>query len=495
MSILHCQTIHKRYLPVPLAFQYPLFYFCIPTGPSVKRGTSAILYGPNGLFSIVPQDYIDKGKEPVFEKLSKYLHQAGISLEPWHDTYLVTLPRVLGYHFNPLSVHFVVNTNTNSVDWWIMEVSNTFGEKHLYILNDESQTGPTTWKVARRFHVSPFNPTSGSYIFNIKSPLAADGSIDKVDVSITYVEEKDGKQDKVFWARFWSTHAFEMSNYNLLKTIATYPLTAFKTVPRILYQANRLHNKGLLVFDKPNPSTDWKGNQGTVVVNAPSAWESFCWNKICAQLNQRAATDQVALEIHSADRELKHDLLYEGKIPGHGTRLRVDLKNMSLFTTLVACALPPKTVKLQHDLLWPMIVSYIRGDYEVEYKGDAMDKQDETVQGLLVFWNSLLQPTPLPTSTLVARLERGLRSLFSASQVGFATSVSDVTSMTKGFLVESFGWASMETLGAQWVWDPYGIDKRIEKYWVDSRLGVGGKEEQKERYRCMLCKRVLKQLA
>jgi DUF1365 family protein len=488
MSVFYCQTMHKRYSPIPLAFQYPLFYFCVPTGPSNKVGASPWLYGKGGVFSIVAQDYIDKGSEPVWIKLQKYLKQANIELEAWHESYLVTLPRVLGYHFNPLSVHFVVNTRTNKVDWWIMEVSNTFGEKHLYILNDACQTSPGTWKVPRQFHVSPFNPTTGDYIFNIKSPLGPKGTVDKIDVSITYHDQ----EGKVFWARLWSTEALEMTNLNLLKTIFTYPLTAFKTVPRILYQANRLHNKGLLVFDKPNPSTEWKGTQGTVVVNEPTTWETFCWNKIRSQLD--GIPDGMPLEIHSADKELQNDLLYTGRVLGRGKGISVSLRNMGLFTTLMACPLPPKTIQLEHDLLWPMILSYVRGDYDVTYTlPEDEHVQDATVQGLLVFWTSLLQTKPLPTSSTVALLERRLRSFFSSSQVGFATSMSDLTSMTKGFFVETFGWASMETLGAQWVWDPYGIENRIVKYWQEDVI-VGGKEEQKERSRTQVCKRVLKQL-
>ena len=52
---------------------------------------------------------------------------------------LLCYPRIWGYVFNPLSVFFVYDKNSNLITI-LYEVKNTFGEQHTYIFNYKKQT-------------------------------------------------------------------------------------------------------------------------------------------------------------------------------------------------------------------------------------------------------------------------------------------------------------------------------------------------------------------
>ena len=49
----------------------------------------------------------------------------------------------------------------------VVEVNNTFGDRHVYPLNDSEQTAAYRWEATRdkEFHVSPFNNLTGTYHF------------------------------------------------------------------------------------------------------------------------------------------------------------------------------------------------------------------------------------------------------------------------------------------------------------------------------------------
>jgi len=51
--------------------------------------------------------------------------------------YVITMPRILGYVFNPLNVYFCYDENNYICDI-LYEVSNTFGERYEYVFHIHS---------------------------------------------------------------------------------------------------------------------------------------------------------------------------------------------------------------------------------------------------------------------------------------------------------------------------------------------------------------------
>ena len=76
--------------------------------------------------------------------------------------------RVLGYVFNPISV-FWCHDAAGVLRHVIIEVHNTYGARHAYLL-PPTETGPTA--VTKTFHVSPFDEVEGYYLVDAPRPDA-----------------------------------------------------------------------------------------------------------------------------------------------------------------------------------------------------------------------------------------------------------------------------------------------------------------------------------
>ncbi|MDO5648897.1 DUF1365 domain-containing protein [Paracoccus sp. (in: a-proteobacteria)] len=79
---------------------------------------------------------------------------------------LITLPRSSGYGFNPVS--FWMLRRDGALRAVLAEVSNTFGERHSYLIrhpDDAPITRSDRITAEKRFHVSPFLPRAGEYVF------------------------------------------------------------------------------------------------------------------------------------------------------------------------------------------------------------------------------------------------------------------------------------------------------------------------------------------
>ena len=82
----------------------------------------------------------------------------------------MTLPRMLGYVFNPVSFWFC-RDRSGALRAVLCEVNNTFGESHCYLVHhdDRRPIEPDAWLEGRKvFHVSPFLPVEGGYRFRFR---------------------------------------------------------------------------------------------------------------------------------------------------------------------------------------------------------------------------------------------------------------------------------------------------------------------------------------
>ncbi|MGX7680761.1 DUF1365 domain-containing protein [Jatrophihabitans sp. DSM 45814] len=75
-------------------------------------------------------------------------------------------PRVLGYVFNPLSVFYCLD-NAGRLGQLVVEVRNTYGGRHCYLLFPDGSGNASTDKV---FYVSPFYPVDGEYTMRLPVP-------------------------------------------------------------------------------------------------------------------------------------------------------------------------------------------------------------------------------------------------------------------------------------------------------------------------------------
>lgn len=156
---------------------------------------------------------------------------------------LMTMPRILGYVFNPLSVYFCYDLNS-ALRALIYEVNNTFGQRHSYIfpLDDTDDGKPLHQECGKEFYVSPFMEMALDYDFTITRPA------DTASVVIN-ASDKDG----LIIATAFAGQQHEFSDWQLLKLFLGYPLLTLKVIMGIHWEALWIWVKGVEL--KPRPQT------------------------------------------------------------------------------------------------------------------------------------------------------------------------------------------------------------------------------------------------
>ncbi len=107
----------------------------------------------------------------------------GSALRPWVEALcaraarpkpsrimLLSVPRVLGYAFNPLSVYFCHGPD-GRLETIVYQVKNTFGDQQPYVLPAEpSPDGAIRHDQKKEMFVSPFIPMEQTYRFTLRQP-------------------------------------------------------------------------------------------------------------------------------------------------------------------------------------------------------------------------------------------------------------------------------------------------------------------------------------
>ena len=255
------QVMHQRRGPLDHAFQYPLFYVAVDLDQLATNALGPVLsYNAPGLLSLWDKDYL-KGEGSIRQRLNTVLDAKGLAAEVARVT-LLTVPRYFGYVFNPVSFYYCYRAD-GSLAAAVSEVNNTFGERHVYLLDRPATVAgqfQASYVVPKDFHVSPFYDRSGDYDFHF-APLD-----DAMDIRLNILQA--GKP--VFFSRLWGRRK-DLNRTELLKTLAAYPLSAALTMPRILWQAAKLKlQKRLPVYTKP-----YADSAMTLVPEAAGFWRAW----------------------------------------------------------------------------------------------------------------------------------------------------------------------------------------------------------------------------
>ena len=231
--IFNAKVMHKRLFPKENSFNYSVFYLALPL-PVDPIETFFLRFDPKDL------GFQDGSDPEVFAK--KILLTYGLN-EKIENIVLITMPKMFGYVFNPVSFYFCFD-NHKKILAVIAEVHNTFGERHSYLCAhpDHSPIDENHWLEAEKiFHVSPFLPRDGTYRFNF--------SFKENRISI-YIDYYDFKQNKQLMTSLIGK-LVPLDNISLNKTFWNQPFLTFKTIILIHLQALRLLCKKIPYFKKP----------------------------------------------------------------------------------------------------------------------------------------------------------------------------------------------------------------------------------------------------
>lgn len=167
---------HRRLRPQANAFQYPTYFVMLPMRALKQRPDAALARNRRGLLSFHDADHGD-GRADALAWLDELLAAEGVH-DARGEAWLQTYPRVLGFVFKPVSF-WHCHREDGSLAAIVVEVNNTFGERHCYLLAGPQLAYGRELRAQKVFHVSPFCHVTGEYRFRFLR--TAERSVARID--------------------------------------------------------------------------------------------------------------------------------------------------------------------------------------------------------------------------------------------------------------------------------------------------------------------------
>ncbi|KAK0760253.1 hypothetical protein N5P37_007335 [Trichoderma harzianum] len=263
--LIPCRVTHSREHPKKHAFSYSYLTVGISVGyrgnvngmisvddPDVSTSWLSKIWRARSWFRVDAADYLERGnnKLGLRAKLDKYLISQDANPADYPHAFLVTVPKFLGYQFNPVSFWYLYSSD-RTLSAVVVEMNNTFGERRPYLVlrdttddatritsNEVSQLTPVwlngTWK--KDFHMSPFNSRNGSYSLLARDPF--EGNMEGfrgIDIALNLVSSKgQPKLDVRLYSEGKALEASQMGPLEQAKFVLTWFWVGFLTFPRII---------------------------------------------------------------------------------------------------------------------------------------------------------------------------------------------------------------------------------------------------------------------
>jgi len=172
--LYECTVMHHRLAPKQHRFSYRIFMFYLDLDEIDAVARRIPFFGRNrrNIFAFNDADHLQESTGNVKEKLVSYLALNGIAFPDRGRIMLLTLPRVFGYVFNPVSFYFCFDA-AGAPASAVAEVGNTFGEKKLYLLPEPAGEGRFRLVAPKHFYVSPFSELDLQFDFKLRVPAEA----------------------------------------------------------------------------------------------------------------------------------------------------------------------------------------------------------------------------------------------------------------------------------------------------------------------------------
>ncbi|WP_067065854.1 DUF1365 domain-containing protein [Roseateles chitosanitabidus] len=277
------RVMHQRLKPLRHRLSYRVFSMLIDIDELAALDARLRWFsvGRFNLFSFRPTDHGDGQATDgpgLRAHLEARLREAG--LRGGGAIRLLTLPRLLGYAFNPLSVWFC-DAPEGGLQAIVYEVNNTFGQRHSYLIpvDDAARDdGPIAQRCDKRLYVSPFLGMDLHYRFRVERPrealslgisvhegaaapgighggLPLDAARHRVaDADAGRRSDPDARDAAgaaVLNARLDATRG-ALTDAALLRLLVAYPLLTLKVIVGIHWEALRLWIKGARLQPRPD---------------------------------------------------------------------------------------------------------------------------------------------------------------------------------------------------------------------------------------------------
>jgi DUF1365 family protein len=250
-------VVHQRMRPKRHRLRYRVFSLLLDLDelPALSRRLRLLSLNRFNLFSIHLADHGAGEPQGPRAHVERQLQAAG--LPTGGAIRLLTMPRILGYAFNPISVYYCyapaadrAAAGAERLQALLYEVNNTFGQRHSYFVQvpqpqdaDDGQAQDTIHQqCSKRLYVSPFLGMEMHYRFRMLPPG------ERLSVG---VQACDGEGTVL--AAALQARRRPLTDATLLAAFFTHPLLTLKVVGAIHWEALRLWLKGVRLQPRPAP--------------------------------------------------------------------------------------------------------------------------------------------------------------------------------------------------------------------------------------------------
>jgi predicted NAD/FAD-binding protein/DUF1365 family protein len=168
-AVYRTTITHTRRRPFRRTFTHRSHTWLVDLDHLPDHGRLAPVLG-----SIEARDHLGDPDLPLRANVEAFLARHGVALDGGR-VLLAALPRAFGYCFNPISVFWCFGPEGDQRAV-VVEVHNTYGDRHAYLVHPDGQGRARTDK---QMYVSPFHGTDGRYELAVPVPGAT------LDVAVT----------------------------------------------------------------------------------------------------------------------------------------------------------------------------------------------------------------------------------------------------------------------------------------------------------------------
>jgi uncharacterized protein len=246
---------HARLRPVANAFAYPTYFFLLPMRTLGRQAAPALARNRRALVSFHDADHGD-GRADSLAWLDATLAAEDIG-DATGEVWLHCYPRVLGFAFKPVSFWYC-HRDDGALAAIVVEVNNTFGERHCYLLRGAGLAFGREIRVAKAFHVSPFCHVAGDYRFRfLRSDVHPSGSNARTKPARTLARIDHHDDNGLLLRTSVSGVLAPLSARRVAVAFFTIPWLGLTIVARIHWQALKLWTRRVPVVRKPAAPTSF----------------------------------------------------------------------------------------------------------------------------------------------------------------------------------------------------------------------------------------------
>lgn len=229
--LYECTVMHHRLEPKVHQFRYRIFLFSLDLDEldEVSKRIGGFARNRRALYEFRDRDHLTlpdlPADAPLKEHIRAWIMQQGVQLPDDVRIALVTLPRVLGYIFNPVSFYFCSGADGSPI-CALVQVGNTFGEMKPYLVRRREDGGRYRETVSKHFYVSPFSELDLAFDFKLRIPD------ERLDI---HIDDRAGDRRVLLSAL--SGERIPLSTGRLAWLSLKYPLITMKVIGLIHWHA------------------------------------------------------------------------------------------------------------------------------------------------------------------------------------------------------------------------------------------------------------------